>query len=306
MVLVRGAPPAHADSGYRWFSTWLGGERATAIGFTHGTLDLHGISSISARQGRLTSWALRLWRPSDMATILCCVAELDQLPDGERDHGIRALINRLAGYGEGTAVIVAGGFTADTADRLVASGWLCRVASGEDRILVAPGIGVTEHDRAHGVVDLAIRHRRQLINERRWTQPGAEVIRRCWWYQPERSARLRCSSYAEAMERLTGDTWGGGTISLEYLLQNPDGSRLTTTTGADADTAGLRPGDRVLARRFVVKSQRRTDFDDAAEALRCAWAWAAEEIVEELTLGRDPATAVQLPGDRVRIKQDWG
>ena len=242
-----------------------------------------------------------------MTTIVCCVAEVDRLTEAERDHGIRALINRLAGYGEGTAVIIAGGFTTDTADRLVASGWLGRVAPGEDRILVAPGIDVTEHDPALGVVDLAIRHRRQLINERRWTQPGAEVVRLDWWYQPERSARVRCDSYADALERLTGDTLGGGAIALDYRLRNPDGTELATTTWAGSEAADLRPGDRVLTRRFLVNGpSRNAGFDDAAEALRCAWAWAADEVAEELTVGRDAGTAVRLPGDRVRIRQDWG
>ena len=306
-VVLGGVGPAPADSGYRWFSTWLGDAEPTAIGFAPGALDLHGISSLPAREGRLAAWALRLWRPSDQTTIVCCVAEVDQLPEAERDHGIQALINRLAGYGEGTAVIIAGGFTTDTADRLVASGWLGRVAPGEDRILVAPGIDVTEHDPAHGVVDLAIRHRRQLINERRWTEPGAEVVRLDWWYQPERSARVRCDSYADAIERLDGDTMGGGAIALDYRLRNPDGAELAATTWAGSEAAELRPGDHVLTRRFLVNgSSRSTGFDDAAEALRCAWAWAADEVAEELTVGRDAGTTVRLPGDRVRIRQDWG
>ncbi|MFC7620112.1 hypothetical protein [Microlunatus sp. GCM10028923] len=304
VLVLRGTPPA--DDGYRWFSTGLGGEQPTVIGFATGALDLHGILSVPARAGRLTAWALRLWRPADQVTIVCCAAELDRLPADQRQSGLRVLIDRLAGFGEGTAVILAGGWSPTEADQLVESGWLARVAPGEDRLLVAPGIKITEHDPDQGTADLAIRHRRQLINERRWTEPGAEVIRLDWWYQPERSVRVRCDSYAEAEERQRTDAMGGGSIALTSLLQNPDGRRLETTNWAGSEAAALRKGALVLSRRFVVhQPQRRTDFDTAAEALRCAWAWDADEVSEELTLGHDPATAVQLPGDRVRIKIDW-
>jgi hypothetical protein len=304
IVVLRGAGPA--PGGYRWFSSWLGEDAPTAIGFAPGALHLHGLFSLPLT-GRLAAWALRLWRPSDMVTIVCCVTELDQWPDDERDRGARALIDRLDRLGEGTAVIIAGGLTVDAVDQLVDSARLERVAPGEDRILVARGIDVTTHDPSHGVVDLAVRHRRELINERRWTRPGAEVVRLDWWYQPERSARQRCDGYADAIERLDTDSMGGGTISLTYLLQDPDGPRLETTVGAGSEAAGLRLGDRVRSSRYVVhQPQRKTAFDSVAEALRCAWAWAADEVVEELTLGRGAETAVTLPGDRVRIRQDWG
>lgn len=170
VMVLRGAGPAPAGD-YRWFSSWLGGGSSTSIGFAPDALHLHGLISLPLSDGRLAGWALRLWRPSDQATIVCCVAELDQLEEGERDRGVRVLIDRLDRLGEGTAVIVAGGLTTDAADQLVDSARLVRSAPGEDRILVAPGIGVVEHDPAHGVVDLAIRHRRELIKERRWTQP---------------------------------------------------------------------------------------------------------------------------------------
>lgn len=305
VVVLRGAGPALA--GYRWFSSWLGGDAPTAIGFAPDALHLHGLISLPLSDGRLAAWALRLWRPSDQATIVCCVAELDRLPEGERDSGVRAMIDRLDRLGEGTAMIIAGGLTSDTIDPLVDSARLRRVAPDEDRMLIAPGIGIAAHDPAHGVVDLAIRHRRELIKERRWTQPGAEVLRVDWWYQPERSARQRCESYADAVARLDADSWGGGTIALTYLLQEPDGTRLETTTWAGSEAAGLRIGDRVRSCRFVVhQPQRKTTFDSAAEALRCAWAWDADAVAEELTLGRDAATAVTLPGVRVRIKSDWG
>lgn len=305
VLVLRGAPPP-ADRDYRWFSTALGDEQPTVIGFAPDVLDLHGIFGVPARDGRLTALALRLWRPADQVTIVCCAAELDRLPTDERPSALRVLIDRLAGYGEGTAVIFGGGFSPSEADQLVASGWLARVAPGENGMLVAPKITITERDPVRGTVDLAIRHRRQLINERPWTEPGAQVISLDWWYQPERSVRVRCENYAEADQRQQTDPLGGGTIALTYLLQNPDGRRLETTTWAGSEAAALRKGDRVLARRFVVRqSQRRTGFDTAAEALRCAWAWAADEVVEELTLGRDLASAVQLPGDRVRITSDW-
>ncbi|WP_152361050.1 hypothetical protein [Microlunatus speluncae] len=306
VLLQRGGTSVPADGGYRWFATWLGGDQPTAIGFAHDGLELHGIAQVPSREARLTAWALRLWRPSDAVTMVCCVAEIDRLSESAREPAIRVLLDRLAGYGESTAVIIAGWFTTSTANRLVAGGQLHRVAPGEDRILIAPGIAVAGHDPTAGVVDLTIRHRRELIDHRRWTRPGAEVTEVSWWYQPERSAGVRCASYAEASERLAADTWGPGTISVTYVLQDPDGTRLETTTGAGSEAAGLRPGDRVLNRRLVVHAlQSPTRFDDVAEALRCAWAWAAKEVAEELTLGRDAASAVTLPGDRIKITPEW-
>ena len=47
VLVLRGAPPP-ADRDYRWFSTGLGDEQPTVIGFAPDVLDLHGIFSVPA------------------------------------------------------------------------------------------------------------------------------------------------------------------------------------------------------------------------------------------------------------------
>ncbi|PSK90967.1 hypothetical protein CLV63_12194 [Murinocardiopsis flavida] len=292
------------DPRYRWWSHGHGTAPSTTLSYDPGSLAAPAVREWAGSAGHPAGWEMRL-RPATGGTpITCALTRLGALHGADRDSVLDSIAGHITAHGEGAALVVFGDFTTGDTDRLAARVPLRPAGPGDNRVLVTDAITVTAHDPHRGTADLRVRSRRDMIKDRTWTQVGAEVVRRRWWYQPERASRVRCESHAEAQRKLHDDPMGGGTIALEYVVQNPDGRRIEARTSGTSSTAGVRRGDRVLGCRFLVvedRGTRTTRFETAAEALRSAWAWGAEYVAEELTIGRDGGAAVTVPGDKVRL-----
>lgn len=246
------------------------------------------------------SVAVKLWRPSDMATIHCLIAHVDADTEvvDQRRIAVR-LTQNVEQLGEGTPVVVLGvatsGLATDVSEALTA------VNEGAG-IAVSAGISVDAID--HTRADLGIRHRRQVLADRPWTRPGAIVTEVWWWYQPERSSGTRCASQREADRLRDTDNGFGGFVSVHLRATNPDGSEVTCSSSRlDDDTAGLAPGDLVEEVSWYVRrhSTERT-FDDPATALRNAHSWNAVGVGEWVRVRTASGATLRLSGNDLTLR----